>query len=69
MSDTCKERDAIENGPLDPGDESDEPLPHCFHALPETHEHAPGLVCCFCGDLFEADENQAKKHGPYATGA
>lgn len=64
----CPERDAIENGPLDPGDEPDDSLPHCFHDLPEGHEHGPACVCCFCGDVFESSVEHPKKHGPYATG-
>lgn len=60
-SNYCKERDRIENGPIEEGLEIDETLPHCFH------DHTEGMVCCFCGGLFAADESRARKHGPYAT--
>lgn len=24
----------------------------CLHDLPEGAEHAPGMVCCHCGDIY-----------------
>ena len=36
----------------------------CQHDLPAEHKDAPGLVCCWCGLLFEREI----LHGPYEPG-
>ena len=38
---------------------------HCFHDIPAEEEHFPGLVCCWCGDIFMADVPPNVEHGEY----
>jgi len=49
---TCKEREEVTAGNC-----SD----HCFH----SHEDGVDDVCCWCGDLFLAENCDEKEHGPY----
>ena len=44
----------------------EEDCEHCLHELPRTHEHAPGQVCCHCGDLFIDRHDERDVHGEYA---
>lgn len=37
---------------------------HCTHELPPDAEHAPGEVCCWCGDIF-APRYDGNDHGEY----
>lgn len=53
MSTKCSERDG-----LDGEDQC------CLHELPDDDEHAPGRVCCWCGDVY-ASEHEGSKHGEY----
>jgi len=39
----------------------------CLHDLPYGAKHAPGQVCCWCGDLFLA-RYDTKQHGEYEPG-
>lgn len=36
----------------------------CLHDLPDDDEHAPGRVCCWCGDIY-LPEHEGLKHGEY----
>lgn len=36
----------------------------CQHDLPPRHPEPPGMVCCWCGLLFEREI----LHGPYEPG-
>lgn len=41
----------------------------CLHDLPRGAKHAPGQVCCWCGDIFLARETWwTSKHGEYEPG-
>lgn len=37
---------------------------HCLHDLRQGEEHAPGQVCCWCGDIF-LERTDAANHGEY----
>jgi hypothetical protein len=43
-------------------DEQDRGTRCCLHDLLPDHHCAPGRVCCFCGNLYEADVGP---HGQY----
>ena len=37
---------------------------HCTHDLPPDAQHAPGTVCCWCGDIF-LPNSDSSEHGEY----
>lgn len=37
----------------------------CHHDLPDDHKHAPGQVCCWCGDIYLPDYEPTAAHGEY----
>lgn len=37
---------------------------HCPHDLPPDDKHAPGSVCCWCGDIF-LPLSDSNEHGEY----
>jgi hypothetical protein len=36
----------------------------CLHDLADNHEHAPGRVCCWCGDIF-MPYSETTEHGQF----
>lgn len=36
----------------------------CLHDLGDAHEHAPGRVCCWCGDVY-VPHSDGPEHGIY----
>jgi len=37
----------------------------CLHDLPASSRHAPGQVCCWCGDVYTQREAETTEHGEY----
>lgn len=50
----CSERDGIT--------EDDD---CCLHDLLDNDQHAPGKVCCWCGDIYQPDYELNSEHGEY----